>query len=296
MFNGPTTITGAVTTGTGGLTIDGTGAVTLSAAPTLTTGLTVDNTAGVTIPSVTLPAGQAINATGKVIFGTAANSAAIEGGTLTSAAGGLVTVAADGVISLPFNTTAASLVLDAGGRIAIVGTGKVVIGTTAELKGAGSTWDAGTDDVTFEPTGLAGASIEGGTNATLTPSGANAELYLLAASAAQTLTFSGTTSFTLDLSGVGKITFDSTTAGSLINLAANTNGIKLTSVLAIVGSNTAATAITAGDFVDGGGAYNATTCNVSLIDGVIKHNTINAAAPIAIDKTTVAVDLASNDT
>jgi hypothetical protein len=295
-FDGPTIITGVLTTAaTGTLTIAGEGAVSLAAAPTLTNGLIVTNTAGVTMPSTgAIPASKSINASaGKVVFGTAANSVTIEKGSLISAAVGLATVAADGVITLPFSTNAASLVLADGGSIAIAGTGKVAIGTVAELKGAGSKWTAGTDTVTFAPTAAAAGKIEGGTSATLTPSGDAAELNLLAATA-QALTIGGTTKFTLDLSSAGKITFGNTAAGSTITLTANTDGIKLTNSLAIVGTATAGGAF-AGAFVDGGGTYNATDLNVSLVDGVITHSTTNAARPEKIDKTTTAAVLADSD-
>jgi hypothetical protein len=292
-FNGATTVTGAVTT-TAALTIAGKGAVTLAEVPVLTNGLTVTNTAGVTFSSAfDLTASKSITATaGKVIFGTGAHSVTITKGTLKSAAVGLASVAANGVVTLPFSTDGASLVLANGGSVAIAGTGKVAIGATAELKGPGSAWTAGTDTVTFAATAAATASITGGTSATLTPSGANAELYLLAANASQALTIGGDTKFTLDLSDTGKITFDKTTADSTITLTANTDGIKLSSSLAIVGTSTAGANFT-GAFVVGTGSYDETTLNVSLVNGVIQHSSTNDAAPAAIDKTTIADSLAS---
>ncbi|MDR0684558.1 MAG: hypothetical protein LBF83_05465, partial [Spirochaetaceae bacterium] len=275
-------------------TIGGTGVVTLTAAPLITNGLTITNTTGVTIPSVTGVVSQVINASaGKVIFGTANNSVTIEKGTLTSGTGGLAGAAADGAVTLTYSGDAASLVLAANGSITIAGTGSVKIGATAVLKGAGSTWTAGTDTVTFAATSAAAGAITGGTSATLTPSGANAELNLLSTGAPQALTISGTTKFTLDLSAAGKITFDATSADSTITLSANSDGIKLSDSLAIVGTSSPGTAFT-GAIVDGTGSYNANSLNVSLVDGVIQHSTANAAAPVQIDRNTTAADLASS--
>jgi hypothetical protein len=143
-FNGATAITGAVTTGAA-LTIGGTGAVTLSVAPTLTNGLVVTNTTGVTIPSVatSLPSEKVINASaGKVIFGSNDGSVTIVKGTLTSTENAAVTVAADGVVALPFSSDGASLVLNAGGSIAIAGTGSVTA-WTVKLSGGTFTNGAG---------------------------------------------------------------------------------------------------------------------------------------------------------
>jgi hypothetical protein len=89
-FNGVTTVTDTLTTGNGGLTIAGTGAVALIKAPTLTNGLIVTNSAGVTMPSVgedgTIPVTNSIVASGngKVIFGTPEHSVTIEKATLAS--------------------------------------------------------------------------------------------------------------------------------------------------------------------------------------------------------------------
>ncbi|MDR0637619.1 MAG: hypothetical protein LBG27_01735 [Spirochaetaceae bacterium] len=295
-FNSAATVAGALTTGAA-LTIAGTGAVSVGAASTLDNGLVVTNTAGVTIPSLTaaLPTGKAIDVSkGKVIFGGETGSVTLEKGVLNAAAGGsTITVAADGVITLNFSTTAASLELVDGGSVAIGGTGKVAISTVAELKGAGSKWTASGDTVTFAPTAETAGKIEGGTSATLTPSGTAAELYLLAASSAQALTISGTTKFTLDLSAAGKITFDKTTTGSTITLSANSDGIKLSESRAIVGTDSPGTHFT-GAFVNGTGTYNGNTLNVSLVDGVITHTTTNDAKPEQIDKATTAGSLASS--
>jgi hypothetical protein len=135
---GGTTVTSAVTTLAGGLTIGGTGAVALAAAPILTNGLVVTNTEGVTIPSVAaaLPASQEIDAsTGTVIFGTSTNSVTIEKGTLSSGENGLATVAAGGVITLPFNTDGASLTLEDDGTLTIAGSGSVTVAGALEITG-----------------------------------------------------------------------------------------------------------------------------------------------------------------
>jgi hypothetical protein len=216
MFNGPTTITGAVTTGTGGLTIDGTGAVTLSAAPTLTTGLTVNNTAGVTIPSADLPAGQVIDASsGKVIFGTAVNSATIVGGTLTSAANGLAAVAAGGVIGLASNSTSQpAFELAANGSVTFAGGGKLTAGLV-EL--SGGTFTNGAAALTLQ---------SGGTDATATLTGTALTKLTLGGGAAINIPAVVTGGFTLDgvivdLSEAGAINI---VENGVLNLGTSTGG------------------------------------------------------------------------
>jgi hypothetical protein len=231
---------------------------------------------------------------------TSGNSVTLTKATLAGAANNPAVLAgATGKVTLDAGNT---LTLAATGTVDVTGTGSVVVGTTYALKGVG-TWTAGVDTVEFE----AGASdsnagnITGGTSATLTPSGTAPTLYLLAASDAQELTIGGGTQFTLDLSAKGSITFDSTTTGSTITLTKNSDGIVLkktqNSELAIVGTNSESGSTIAGAFVDGAGTFAADTCNVSLIDGVIKNNgdNTNAAAPAAIDKNTLVASLAATN-
>jgi hypothetical protein len=298
-FNGTTTVTKELTTGAA-LTIAGEGAVTLAMAPVLTNGLIVTNTTGVTVPSADILASTAIDAlAGKVIFSGTNGSATIENGKLESGTdSNLTSVAADGAITLTYSdATTAKLTLENGGSIAFTGTGKLTVGTTFVLKGTDSSWAAGGDTVTFAPDNAA-ASITGGTSATLTPTGTTAELHVLAASAAQALTIGGTTLFTLDLSSTGKITFEKTTKGSSVKLTANTDGIKLSDSLAIVGSADATGTPHTGGFIVGAGTYNENSPNVSLVGGVIKNSAKNdndTVSPAQIDKATTKASLANAD-
>jgi hypothetical protein len=166
-FNGAATITGAVTT-TAALTIDGDGAVKLDAAPALAENLIVTNTAGVTIVSAAIPAGKKIDATtGKVIFGTSANSVTIENGTLTSNTNGVATVAAAGAITLAYTTSdGASLALADKGSITVAGTGKVTT-SGLEISGDGTVvTSTGTSTITAGDTSTAtlvtGATADNG--------------------------------------------------------------------------------------------------------------------------------------
>jgi hypothetical protein len=195
-FNGATTVTGAVTTGTGGLTIAGKGAVTLAEEPVLTNGLTVTNTAGVTFSSAfELTASKSITASaGKVIFGTGAHSVTITKGTLTSNTVGLATVAADGVVTLPFSTNGASLVLANEGSVAIAGTGKVAspgleisgAGTVVTSTGASTIAAASAATTTLLTTNVADNGIQIGT-------AANGVALLAVGSDAMTYTFTKAT-------------------------------------------------------------------------------------------------------
>jgi hypothetical protein len=120
-FNGTTTVTGAVTTGTGGLTIAGKGAVTLAEVPVTTTvGLTVKSTGGVTLtPETTIAAN--IVATKAVIKGT-------------DAAG------------TPIKSDGTSIVVGAGNSIAVTGEGSSIVvgGSVKPVTITGATLKPGT--------------------------------------------------------------------------------------------------------------------------------------------------------
>jgi hypothetical protein len=126
-FNGATTVTGAVTTGTGGLTIAGKGAAELKAAPVVDTGklLTVSNSGGVTLGEgmsvKTLAGGLTISGGGKAVLpdgkvitseaagtvlgthwslGTAAGTATATGSSVVFTAGGVKGAASGAKLSL----------------------------------------------------------------------------------------------------------------------------------------------------------------------------------------------------
>jgi filamentous hemagglutinin len=187
IFNGPTTITNAVTTDTGGLTIAGEGAVTLTAAPVLTNGLIVTNMTGVSMPSATIPVNMSIDASeGKVIFGTTTNSTTLTNATLTSGANGQASVAANGVITLAYNTSvanSASLKLASGGSI-------TVAGDSAKVELPHTVFGAGTYTAKGEVTITAGDSDPGDT--IVTAAGAGNGLILGSATTALSLLTQGT--------------------------------------------------------------------------------------------------------
>jgi hypothetical protein len=173
-FNGPTTITNAITVGTGGLTIAGTGAVTLSKAPVTTTSLTLSiksTTGGVTFAAetsiasnikatnvtvkssdgsataiiqsnanLTLPADTSIEVTNpaaKIVVGTTvANQITITGSVLTGGTGGYT--GTDGKLSLGAST---KIEVEDGGLIVIAGSGHLELtdGTSeVELQAGGA--------------------------------------------------------------------------------------------------------------------------------------------------------------
>jgi hypothetical protein len=186
-FNGATTVTKALTT-SAALTIAGTGAVTLVAAPVLTNGLTVTNMTGVSMPSVggdgKIPTEKSIDASeGKVIFGTTTNSTTLTNATIASAETAQAKIAADGVITLEFNSNAASLTLADGGSIAITG-------SSAKVELPHTVFGAGTYTATGEVTITAGDATPGDT--LVTAAGAGNGLILGSAPTALSLLTHGT--------------------------------------------------------------------------------------------------------
>ena len=215
VFNGPlTVVTNAVTPGTGGLIIAGSGAVRLEALPTITNALSIGNTAGVFIADglVTGSSSNTVTLTNAIFqAGDAASPIS-----LTSAEGTGVTLGAGDALALNTNDT-----------IVIANSGKIALGTGAEISGAG-TWTAasGEDEylaiaVVNATTAFIGASLANGNTGeeagTLTASDGTPAITVKASG---TLTIGPKT--TVALGG------DGTAVGSIVLTGNNSNPGKLT--------------------------------------------------------------------
>jgi hypothetical protein len=127
-FNGPlTAVTNAVSVGTSGLTIAGTGVVRLEALPTITNALSIGNTAGVFIAGALVTGSTNTVTLTDAIFRAGDAASPIS---LTSASGSGIELGEGD-----------ALALNTGDTIVIVGTGAIALGSAAEISGAG-TWTA----------------------------------------------------------------------------------------------------------------------------------------------------------
>jgi hypothetical protein len=189
-FNGATTITGAITVDTGGLTIAGTGAVGLTAAPTVDTNklLTISNTGGVTLDAgiaiavangltvsgagakIIVPTGQkiAITSTGTAVF---SNTASVTlGGVGDWTATKAITIAIDSTTGVNITSTEAASKFASSGtapKITLAANTALGIGGTVTLDLAGTAngiaFNNATSTVVLKP----GAIITGTTATTL---------------------------------------------------------------------------------------------------------------------------------
>jgi filamentous hemagglutinin len=235
IFNGdvPATIASQVTTTTGGMAIEGTG--------------------GVIIPSASIIADTAIDASaGKVIFGTADDNVTIEKGILASATG-LAAVAADGAITLAHNASAPTLVLKTGGSIEITGDGVVKVGATSgstTLEGAGTfnfTGKTNTDTLTITPTHATNSATITATALSKLALTGSAKIAIPAATSAGGVTLQGVL---VDLSSGGSITIEDTgilklgaTNASVDDVAGIITGYEGTGKVVVAGGKAAPAAL-----------------------------------------------------
>ncbi|MDR2494177.1 MAG: hypothetical protein LBD24_03030 [Spirochaetaceae bacterium] len=260
--------TGAVNIGGTSVALANGGTITTLSTAALSAGDGTDDTA-LTLVTITAPAG------GDTITGTAGGVLTIPASGIAFAAGGTAAIIGNGAlvmgdtnkVTLAKATYTAdasgggsfaagvftmavddTLVLIANGKIEIAGSGKVAVGAVYEIKGAGA-WTASGAAVTFTASAGDTGVVTGGTDATLTPSTATAEIAVLAAANSGTgITFSGTSTFAVDLTTNGKI---SLAVGGKIKLTADTDEIKLTGTTGIIGG----TAVNSNDkFANGNGS------------------------------------------
>jgi hypothetical protein len=145
-FNGPTTITDPVTVGASGLTIAGTGNVTLKKAPDTTAGaLTVQNTAGVTLEEVTVIAANitATNvtikggSTGTPIGSTGVTAIVADGSIIVPAEGSIVAGTGTDTITITGATLGAGTYTATAGQLSLSTTAVITVDGGIDIAGAG---------------------------------------------------------------------------------------------------------------------------------------------------------------
>jgi hypothetical protein len=144
-FGGATTVTGALTVGTGGLTIAGIGAVTLAAKPVVDTGklLTVTNSGGVTLAGgidVAVAGGLTISGSGKAVLADGKIITITSSGTVTAGYWSLGTAGtATATKAITLNATGITGA-DPSAKLALAAS-KITVGLT-DTNGIGAAFDS----------------------------------------------------------------------------------------------------------------------------------------------------------
>ena len=307
-FNGTTT-TGAVTTSTGALTIAGKGAVTLGAVTTASSAnLVVTNETGVTIPTANIVVSTKIDASaGKVIFGTADNSATIVKGTLTSGANGTASAAVNGVITLTYESgNGASLVLADEGSITFAGTGNLKVAASDSIVLSGGSFTNDGAVLTLTPGATAATATLTGTTLTKLTLGAGATI-AIPAEASTGLVLQGVIA---DLSTAGQITI---VQNGVLVLGYATSGSAYVGGIITKYNDTGSVVVAggsgSGDIADADNVtafnskadYDAIVTEIStgvgmagvITAGAAKNNTIDRNDTFALDETSPALAVTS---